>query len=193
MSARPGNCGPGCQSCRRLRDAIVDLAYERGYQQLVVADVTERAGVSPAVFGEHVGTLEECLLAAYRDAGNDLFVRFATAFGDPGSWHERFARAIEAVLDRLADRPALAHLCFVESGRAGPRMRARRDAHMQRMIDLMAAEHAADELPALRFELLAGAVDRAISGHVADRRFAELPALTTRVEGITAVFEPVAA
>jgi len=186
-------CGPGCQSCRGLRDAVTDLAYERGFEQVRAAEVIARAGATPEAFATHAGSLEECLLAAYQQAGTELVACFASAFARPGDWHDRMAGATEAVLRQLAAHPAVAHLCYVEAARAGTRIRASRDEQMQRAIEVMIAEHGDDGLPALRFELIAGAVDRAIAARVSAGRLDELPALVDRIVEITAVFEPVAA
>src|SRR3954454_10930364 len=52
----------------RMLVAMADATASKGYGNVAVADVIERAGVSRRSFYEHFANKEECFLAAY-DAG----------------------------------------------------------------------------------------------------------------------------
>jgi AcrR family transcriptional regulator len=57
----------------RLLGAMADAVAEKGYANVAVADVIERAGVSRKTFYEQFENKQECFLTAY-DAGVDLMM-----------------------------------------------------------------------------------------------------------------------
>jgi AcrR family transcriptional regulator len=50
---------------QRLKEALLELIAERGYEGLTVADVTERADVGRSTFYTHYGSLEDLLFAGW--------------------------------------------------------------------------------------------------------------------------------
>src|SRR5271166_3727883 len=59
----------------RLLDAMIELMAQTGYQQVSIAQVSARAGVSRATFYEQFEDKEDCILAAYRAAGERLLAQ----------------------------------------------------------------------------------------------------------------------
>lgn len=57
---------------RRLRDAAKELFEERGYDDVTVAEIAARAGVSPKTLFQHFGSKEELLIAELDDVHEDL-------------------------------------------------------------------------------------------------------------------------
>ena len=127
----------------RLLVAMADATATKGYANVAVADVIERAGVSRRSFYEHFSNKEECFLAAY-DAGVEALL---DAIGDAEASADGLlegARAGTAVyLQLLADNPAFARTFLIEVLGAGPAALARRDAVHERFAQRLAEAHAA--------------------------------------------------
>jgi AcrR family transcriptional regulator len=127
----------------RLLVAMADATAAKGYANVAVADVIERAGVSRRSFYEHFSNKEECFLAAY-DAGVDaLLGAIVEAEEAAGGLLEAARASTEAYLQILADNPAFARTFLIEVLGAGPAALERRDAVHQRFADRLAEAHAA--------------------------------------------------
>ncbi|WCB94052.1 hypothetical protein DSM104299_02780 [Baekduia alba] len=118
----------------RLLVAMADATAAKGYANVAVADVIERAGVSRRTFYEHFTNKEDAFLAAY-DAGVagllDAIAEAeeAAAGIDPNGGLLARARAgTEVYLQLLADNPAFARTFLIEVLGAGPAALERRDA-----------------------------------------------------------------
>jgi AcrR family transcriptional regulator len=130
----------------RLLVAMADATAEKGYANVAVADVIERAGVSRRSFYEHFSNKEEAFLAAY-DAGVagmlDVIAEAEesarAAAGPEGGGLLAGARAgTEVYLQLLADNPAFARTFLIEVLGAGPAALARRDAVHERFAARLA-------------------------------------------------------
>lgn len=127
----------------RLLVAMADATATKGYANVAVADVIERAGVSRRSFYEHFSNKEECFLAAY-DAGVEALLGAIGEAEEAAGGLLEGARAGTAVyLQLLADNPAFARTFLIEVLGAGPAALARRDAVHQRFADRLAEAHAA--------------------------------------------------
>jgi AcrR family transcriptional regulator len=117
----------------RLLVAMADATAAKGYANVAVADVIERAGVSRRSFYEHFANKEECFLAAYDAGVSGLLAAIAEAEAGAGQGLLAGARAgTEAYLQILADNPAFARTFLIEVLGAGPEALARRDAVHER-------------------------------------------------------------
>jgi AcrR family transcriptional regulator len=136
----------------RLLVGMADAVAAKGYAQVAVADVIERAGVSRRSFYEHFANKEECFLAAY-DAGVEaLLAAIAEAEESAGDDLLGRPRAGTATyLQTLADNPSFARTYLIEVLGAGPAALARRDAvherFARRLADSYAAIAQANDLP----------------------------------------------
>ena len=127
----------------RLLVAMADATAAKGYANVAVADVIERAGVSRRSFYEHFANKEECFLAAY-DAGVDGLLGAIREAEEAADGPLEGARAgTEVYLQLLADNPAFARTFLIEVLGAGPAALERRDAVHQRFADRLAEAHAA--------------------------------------------------
>ncbi len=127
----------------RLLVAMADATAAKGYANVAVADVIERAGVSRRSFYEHFANKEECFLAAY-DAGVDgLLAAIREAEAAAGGPLEGARAGTEIYLQLLADNPAFARTFLIEVLGAGPVALERRNAVHQRFADRLAEAHAA--------------------------------------------------
>jgi hypothetical protein len=193
--ARP--CSPDCMTCERLRAAAAPAVLMTGGADVALADLAAAAGVPASVAEGHCPEGAGAVVAdAYRRASNELFGEYAASFRLADSWPEQLGAALERLLRRLADEPAVAHLCFVAPASGDERLREIREGFRARYVDLLATEqerHVDDEddvLPELQLELMVAAVFRTIGLLVADGRAPELPTLLEDVAFSAQVFEP---
>jgi AcrR family transcriptional regulator len=174
----------------RLLEAAVRAVAAKGYAAVTIGDLTKDAGVSRTTFYELFEDKEGCFLAAYDGAVETLVRRVTRAYEAEGEWPERAAAGLAALLEALAEEPALARLALVDIGSAGPAAQRRYRAAIQRLTPLF--EEGRDYAPGGRAlpantsrmaiggvtgliadELLAGRAER-LSGLLSDALFATL-------------------
>jgi AcrR family transcriptional regulator len=169
----------------RLLVAMADATAEKGYANVAVADVIERAGVSRRSFYEHFSNKEECFLAAY-DAGVDgMLEEIAAAEAGAASLLESARAGTEVYLQILADNPAFARTFLIEVLGAGRTALERRDAVHERFAQRMAEAHAAmsDAVGGLPtpapyiFRAAVGAIHELVIDRLLKEGAAALPAL----------------
>ncbi len=132
----------------RLLAAMTDAVAEIGYQDTTIAKMLRRARISKITFYELFDNKEQCFLAAYDDALAHVFERIERACDAESAAppEQRLEAAVEALLDFLAEEPAVARLCVVEILAAGPAGRERRAATMDRFAAMLAG-YAAETNP----------------------------------------------
>src|SRR4051812_31687165 len=131
----------------RLLEAVGRAVAERGYAGATIDDVVRGAGVSKATFYEHFSDKEDCFLAAYEAASEELLLRVEEAQATEDDWLERTRAGIRAYLRWLAGDPALARVFLIEVAAAGPAALERRERLRDRYAELMHARGAPRELP----------------------------------------------
>ncbi|HET7341989.1 MAG TPA: helix-turn-helix domain-containing protein, partial [Methylomirabilota bacterium] len=119
----------------RLLRAVCEVCAARGYAEATVAEIVRAAGVSQRAFYRHFDGKQECFLAAWRDAAEEIEARVLAALASPvvaadlAAADARVALALRALLQELAAHPALARMLFVDVLFAGSRaLRAREQA-----------------------------------------------------------------
>ena len=110
----------------RLLDAIIQASAERGYPAVTITDIVGRAGVARRTFYEHFESKEACFLAAYDYTAEQMITPLLSAFEPVDDVMTRAAGYVEAILNALASRPALARMLIIEVGTGGPAAIARR-------------------------------------------------------------------
>ena len=163
-------------------------------ESLAVTDLETRAELPETALAAHYGTIDNCLVAAYDEVAQDLYLVHVDAFGGPGDWHERFSGAVAAALELIDLTPGAAQLCFGELARGNPRIRARRAVARERVVRLLSDEYERERhegLPDLHFEFLVGALYRAAQDELAAG--GQPTSVAERVSELLAVLEPVPA
>ncbi len=98
----------------RTRTAILAAAErlfaQRGYAATRLEDVAEAVGVKRAALFYHFRDKQELYDAVIEDAFGALVARFDEVFSVPSSVASRVERAVEAWIDAIVARPALARL-----------------------------------------------------------------------------------
>ena len=169
----------------RLLDAVGRAVADKGYSGATIDDIVRAAGVSKMTFYQHFRDKEDCFVAAYEAAGEELFERVRAANTRPEGWLERTAAGIRAYLTWLAGDPALARAFLIEVAAAGPRAAECRERVRDRYAELMRElqdEARADipslpRLPAEIFHALVAAVDDLVVGRIRESGAEDLPRL----------------
>lgn len=104
----------------RIISALAVEASEKGYRQVTVADIVKRAAIARNTFYENFRSKEDCFLAAQQYAMSAALERVVAAAGERDSWPQRVRAGLDAFLEFVAEEPALARTCMVESLSAGP-------------------------------------------------------------------------
>jgi AcrR family transcriptional regulator len=112
----------------RLLDATEALIAEKGAARTTIEAIVKEAGVSSVTFYEHFRGKDECCVAAFERAVEDLRAEVNDALPATGSRAEQVRAGLEALLAAVDAEPARARLCFVEAQQGGPLMAARYDA-----------------------------------------------------------------
>lgn len=165
----------------RLLEAAVRVVAEKGYGAATVADLISEAGISRTTFYAMFDDKEACFLAAYDSVAEALVRRIAKAYEAEERWPDRARAGLAALLEALAEEPAIARLALVDVGAAGPAAQRRYRAALQRLTPLF--DEGRDfapggrALPANTSRMAVGAVAGLISDELAEGRARYLPNL----------------
>jgi AcrR family transcriptional regulator len=145
---------------RRMMDAIAELTAERGYEATKIADVVRGAGVARKTLYDNFEGKEDLFLAAIDSSLAEARERVEAACSEAeGVWQKRVEAGLAAFLDFVAERPAAARMCLIESISATPSSAARYDAGLRVYVDLLNRATPADlGLPDTIEETLVGGV-----------------------------------
>jgi AcrR family transcriptional regulator len=111
---------------RRLLLAIGEVLGDGGLEAGTVGRVCEQAGVSRRTFYELFEDREDCLLAAFDQAIDQIAQKLQPVYARKGRWRERIRDALTALLEHLDTEPDVARLCVVEAPRGSPKILERR-------------------------------------------------------------------
>jgi len=165
----------------RLLDAAFALVAEQGYRRMAARKVAERAGVSPKTFYDLFTDREDCFLATFDQAVEELSAVVRPAYESEKEWATRIRSGLGALLHFLDREPELCRLVFVESLGAGPRVLARRAQVLARLESVIdegrTGVKAAGELPPLTAAGIVGATFSVIHGQLVQQPPEPLSAL----------------
>jgi AcrR family transcriptional regulator len=111
----------------RLQGGMIHAISNRGYHNTTVAEIIALAGVARRTFYEHFTSKEECFLAAYDAALEQITTGVAEAYEVPGSWEEKIQAAFLALAQETISNPEAAELLLIHSASAGERSIERRN------------------------------------------------------------------
>src|SRR6185436_6515283 len=112
------------------------VVAEKGYAATTISDLTRVASVSRTTFYEFFEGKEACFLAAYDNAVDAIIRRVTAVYESEQHWPDRARASLTALLEALAEEPALARLALVDVGSAGPAAQRRYRAAIQRLTPL---------------------------------------------------------
>ncbi|HEX3909780.1 MAG TPA: TetR/AcrR family transcriptional regulator [Solirubrobacteraceae bacterium] len=170
----------------RLVGAMIDLCASVGYQNVSVAEVSSRAGVSSATFYEQFDGKEDCLLAAFQTARGRVF-RHLEPQDPEQTWEQAARMALQGLFRGLQADPGAGRLLFVEALGGGERMREARelalDEQEQRVEGFLLSRPKGTETLDIPVVALEGARRYIVSRHL--RAHSE-DLLSSRVDDIVA-------
>jgi AcrR family transcriptional regulator len=163
---------------------MAEAVGERGYAGTTVEDILSRAGMSRRTFYQLFSNREECFLAAYDAALEEVMGRLALAHGGNGRRSTTQVEvALEALFEYLAAEPGLARVWLVEAPSVGPAGIERHERTMRQLAERLAGlrldggGNGANGHGTVRFEASIGAVHRVVQARLLAGRADELPEL----------------
>jgi AcrR family transcriptional regulator len=185
----------------RLLRAVVGAVAARGYANVRIADIVDRARVSRQSFYAQFASKEACFLAAHDDGIAVILAELGAQIAVAEMPLAQLAGGIDAYF-ALADRePEFARCMLIELPAIGPAgLAARLDAHAQ-LAALLAGWHAAARkaavptepwpaVPAGRYAAAVGAVHDLVFDLVADPdRPRERPPAQDALDAVLALLE----
>jgi AcrR family transcriptional regulator len=122
---------------RRLREALLDLCVERGYADLKLEDVLERAKVDSAAFHRLHGDLDALFAAVLGQSYGDFFELAQEAVAGESGWRDRMRATAYALLRFLRSDERVARLAAVEAQHGGERALQLFVETFNRLVDLI--------------------------------------------------------
>ena len=128
---------------RRLFDAAAAVFARVGYADASAESISREAGMSKATFYEHFANKEECILALFDLAAEEVLRQTGNAAAGGGDdYAQRVRNGIAAFLQVLAGHPDQAQTLLVQIIGAGERGAQRRDAILGAFADYLFDENA---------------------------------------------------
>ncbi len=112
---------PGGDDGTRIRQALIDLCYERGLESLRLAELLERAAVDEPTFHRFHADLEDCFFAVYSGELARFRREIAAARAGFDSWQDRLRATAYALYRFLAADERVRWLTAVEVRAASER------------------------------------------------------------------------
>jgi AcrR family transcriptional regulator len=103
----------------RIITAAIDTVEDRGYADMTVAAVVERARVSRKTFYEIFSNRDECFMAVIEEIFTTARSVMSTAYAAESGWLAATRSALDSLLCLIDAEPGLARVWFVEA-LAGP-------------------------------------------------------------------------
>jgi AcrR family transcriptional regulator len=144
----------------RIMTALAELTAEQGYEATKISEVVRRAAVARKTLYDNFAGKEEVFLAAFDGAAEEAIDRVEEGCSAAGEdWKARIEAGLAAFLGYVAEEPALARMCLIESLSATPATSRRYEEAVQEFVEMVrqALPHD-DRLPETIEETLVGGV-----------------------------------
>ncbi|GAA1822249.1 TetR/AcrR family transcriptional regulator [Planosporangium flavigriseum] len=122
-----------------LIHGLAATVSEKGYAASTIADIVAHARVSKRTFYQHFADKEECLMALYADACDQLMAVLRGAGSPDQPWRERVRVAVTAYLSTMESLPAVNRTLLVEMQAAGPRAYRLRQEKQRQFAEALVA------------------------------------------------------
>jgi AcrR family transcriptional regulator len=146
---------------RRLREALLDLCVERGYANLELTELLERAAVDRGAFESEYSGLDACFAVVLGQIYAEFFTRAQEAVAGQSGWRDRMRATAYALLRFLRADERVARLAAVEAQDAGEGAQRLFLETFNRLVDLIdegSAEAAGPDSPSRATALGVGGV-----------------------------------
>ncbi len=125
------------EEARRLREALLDLCAERGYEKLKLKHLLERAEMDDATFHRHYADLDACFAAVLGEIYDEFFARAQAAVEGLVGWRDRMRATGYALLRFLRADERVARLAAVEVQWAGKDSQRLFQQTFNRLVELI--------------------------------------------------------
>lgn len=100
---------------RRMMDAIAELTADQGYEATKIADIVRRAAVARKTLYDNFDGKEDLFLSAVDATLGEMRAAVEEACERTDSPQDEVVAGLEALLEFIAEHPAAARMCMVES------------------------------------------------------------------------------
>jgi AcrR family transcriptional regulator len=121
----------------RLRKALIELCFERGFDALTPAQLLERAEVDGTTFERRFGDLETLFFEVYLGELERFKALMLEARSGEADWRTRIRASAYALYGFLADDERVTNFVAVEVRRGGERARLLFEAEITALVDLI--------------------------------------------------------
>jgi len=122
---------------RRIREALLDLVSEVGYEETTVELVVERAGVERADFDRLFAGKDDLYLRLFDEIGAEFEGAVNRAFAAHEIWRDSLRACAYAAARFIRDRPREVAFGVLQMFAAGDLAQVHRERQLQRMVDLI--------------------------------------------------------
>lgn len=176
--AAVGEAGGRAGPVARILHAVATLSADKGYPNVTIAEIADRASTSQRTFYENFANKEEAMLAALDAGSSRMLAEVLPAYRRGTDWPHSIHGAIEALLGYGAEDPVFTRLGAVDVYACGERALTQRDDVMEGLELLLAPGYKlAPETPAVAAEAIGGAIYALIYDQVCTRGPESLPEL----------------
>lgn len=187
-------CEPACERCAALRAATLKIVGADGAEGLSAARLAAAGGLTEAELSEHYATAADCLYETYEWVCVEVLLDLADAFAKAEDWQSGFELGRRRLLERMAERPDEARICFIEPLRGNRELQRRRILTRSWMVDFLAAEYSklsgGEQLSVTQLEMLVGSASDSIANTVAAGQADMLPTLEGHLADVQDCFMP---
>jgi len=122
---------------KRIRGALLELVDERGYDEVAVTDVVERAGVEQADFDRLFGGKEQLCFAVFEGIAASAEADVLAAFEAEGCWRDGLRAGAYTIVRFMRDNPLEVGFGALHILAAGDLAQVYRERQLQRWVDLI--------------------------------------------------------
>lgn len=135
--------GPGTASAtaadlsprERLREAMMELALERGWEAVTLEALLDRAGVERAEFDRCFDSLRDCYLQIYLENAAEFDERVFGAFDAAPSWREGARAAVYAAARHIRDHPRGASFSLLQRFNVDDLIQEHRERQLRGIVE----------------------------------------------------------
>jgi AcrR family transcriptional regulator len=164
----------------RLRNAMVELIAEKGYQAVRIVDLAKLARVSQPTFYSLFGDKEELFVSAYDEIAQRTYRAVIEAYGNDDSDRDRLLVALCAYAELAAAEPEAMSLLVLGAFGAGAKALEHRTRSLQALEQRIHAgrdgDPAADPTD-LTVKVILGGIREVTASRLCHKRESELPGI----------------
>ena len=121
----------------RITAALAELTAEKGFEATKISDVVKRAAVARKTLYDNFSGKEDVFLAAFDTTVEELTRRVEeSCAATEGDWEDAVEAGLAALLEYVAEQPAMARLCLIEAQSATAASSERYEQTLQRFVEL---------------------------------------------------------